>query len=379
MLALQAPRHPSQSSQENDAMLIVRSSCFAVLTACLASVTTAQQLVFPTSGEGASHGTIPGVRRDFRQQILIPDRALMPMRGAVIEALTFRRDARYSRVLEGGAVDLVVTMSMSSRDPQAASATFTDNHAQPPTTVFQGRLAIPPSPAVFGTPSFDDVLQTLRVPLTNTFSYAAGTLVIDITGTGASQASSLWPVDYAIDQQNGNAVVRGVGCGRWAAPTSRNMSVSRDGLVPGSVVRFVTWTSPNGIAVLMLGDQPVTFSLAPLGAPGCWLLVNPVASLPVIAANRGPGPGVADLRFQFPASTNLLSAAFPTQWAHVEVGQTSNPLGLTTSNAADVMLASNLPTLGSGLVTSLPATAGVFPDRGDVSLQRVPVVRFEYR
>jgi hypothetical protein len=156
------------------------------------------------------------------------------------------------------------------------------------------------------------------------------------------------------------------------------MSVSRDGLMPGGVVRFVTWTNPNSVAVLMFGDQALSFSLAPWGAGGCWLLVNPVVSLPVIVRVQGAGPGIGDLRLQWPASPNLLGAGFPTQWAHIEAGQTSNPMGITTSNATDVVLASALPTLGSALVTSLPAVAGVFPPSGDVSLQRVPVMRLDY-
>lgn len=360
-------------SRHSSARLAIAS----LLTGAIGAQT--QQLVFPSNAEGVSHATLPGVRGDHRLQILLPERDLTALRGRWIDALTFRRDGRIQHALAGGAVDLTVTLSTTSADPQRTSTVFAHNHGAAPTIVFDGRITVPAAPAVSGVVSFDDPQQTIVVPFTSSFAYGSGSLVIDLTGTRASAPASLWPVDFAVDLQNASATARGAGCGPWAQPSSQTASVGRDGLVPGSTTRFVTWSSPGSAALLMIGVQPTDLDLGAFGAAGCRLLVNPLVAMPTVALPRSTGPGVANLRLHWPSTSNLLGAPLLTQWAHVEFGRSSQPPSLTTSNAVDVVLASTLPVLGASVVRSLPPTAGSFPLVGDVTLQRAPVLQITYR
>jgi hypothetical protein len=344
----------------------------------LCLTTTAQELVFPQPPEGNTHGTLPGVWQARRAQILLPAARLTALANHTVEALTFRRDGRLSASLPGGSFDLTLRLATSPRAPREASPAFADNLANT-TTVFTGRIAVPAAPPISGSASFNDPLQTIHIPFTVGFAYTAGTLVLDLHGNNPSAPNDLWPIDYALDRHNAVASTRGVGCGRWSAPRGETAAVAHEQLLPGGTARFVTWTNAYSPALLILGVIPTSFDLSAFGATGCHLYADPMVTLLTAAADRGSGPGIANLRLQLPAVDQLLGSSLIAQWAHLEVGTASNPLGLTTSNALDLTLATSLPTLGSAMVTSLPTTGQAIPTHGDVSFSRAPVLRLSYR
>lgn len=338
----------------------------------------AQELVFPQPPEGNTHGTLPGVWQARRAQIILPQNRLTALTNRTIEALTFRRDARLSGALLGGSFDLTLQVATSSRAPRDASPAFADNLANQ-TTVFTGRIAVPAAPPISGSASFNDPQQTIHIPFMVGFAYTAGQLVLDLHGHNPASPNTLWPVDYALDRLNATATPRGVGCGRWSTPRGETAAVGHEQLLPGGTARFVTWTNARSPALLILGVTPTDLDLTAFGATGCRLHVDPLVTLLTAAVDRGAGPGVANLRLQFPAVDQLLGSSLIAQWAHLEFGTTSNPLGLTTSNALDLTLATSLPTLGSAMVTSPPTTSQTAPSHGDVSFSRAPVLRLSYR
>ena len=103
----------------------------------------------------------------------------------------------------------------------------------------------------------------------------------------------------------------------------------------------VTLSGANGgsIAVLLLGpheDVILPLELSGFGAPGCELLVIPVANRPRLTSGSGPGQGTTSVSLPVPATSGLIGANYGAQWIVLAPGV--NPAGLVYSSAAELRI-----------------------------------------
>ncbi len=352
-------------------------------TIALAGAVLAQGTVTIPSGvvnrDGSSSLVAAGFVRPLRQQLLFGSSHLAGLAGRDLAAIRLRRDG-FPVEQFAGRVDLTVMLSASPLlDVTAPSQTFAGNHRVPPTTVFQGSVALPYSPrlahqhaATWTTP------DAVTIPFAAPFRYATGALCVQLDGVpDASSPSTRWQIDAEHDRAGGIAIPIGRGCGPVAAQASQTAATEPSLLRVGSTSRFLGIGQPTSPAFFFLGAQALTpgVELTFLGAPGCFVYVVPVVSL---AATVGVGigngrPGGATLEIPLPAQTGMLGATMYAQWA-VLAGS-----ALTTTNGLQLQLAASVSPLDGAVVVSKPATGATLPSSGYVDTATMAVVQFDHQ
>ncbi|MCA8952085.1 MAG: DUF4397 domain-containing protein [Planctomycetes bacterium] len=146
-------------------------------------------------------------------------------------------------------------------------------------------------------------------------------VVIALIGAAATGLSTL----TESFQRPETVVLSGPGCGSALVRYYATVDLG------GADLEFATGPLPTGALVyLLFGLQPQTIALAPYGAPGCEVGLNPNTIIPV--GNVG---GVASLQFHVPAA--IASTIGPTWWQFGHTGA-SNVLGVETAATARLML-----------------------------------------
>jgi len=135
--------------------------------------------------------------------------------------------------------------------------------------------------------------------------------------------------------------------------------------------------------VLLLASQLLTppLPLDALGMPGCKLFVDSTTSVSIGFTFPAGGPWTMVARdLDIPVDPLVLDAVLFAQWLNLETGTKSNALGVTTSNATRLQVASALPpgTLAS-VVSDEVAPPDPFPSSGRIEPGRAPVTRFVLR
>ena len=337
----------------------------------------AQQVTVPAAfaqADGNGLTELPGFTQRFREQIIFSEQALTALRGRTLVELRARRDGQYAQALTGGRANLTITAAVSPRGLAEASRDFATN-VLGPTTVFQGTITLPDSPALTGRhePTFAAPYAVV-IPLQVPFAYGGQQLVLDIKGSPDTQATSRWwPVDAHYEGVRGTSTSFGTAC-----DTRCDLQVAEERLVPGATVRLVAGGPPGGTNVLALAAQrsaPVDLGL--IGFPGCTLHLAPDVMLTTGASLGYNGSaGTANHYLHLPSSQQLLAAPLAiqaiTMWLD---GQASN-LRLATSPALDLTLAARYATHAAVVVTSgLRAPSDPWPEQGEVQVARVPVLQ----
>lgn len=161
--------------------LTTARSLAALCLACSTMTTANAQAVSPMDRaalEGSSFTHFPLGRPNGRFQFLHQD---LPG-GMTLHGHAFRRDASQLRgTVDGFSAELQVTLSMSPRTPQTASATFADNVGQTPVVVLPRTTLVFPAttrPGIDPAPTFD-----LVVPYSTPYVLPqnGGTLCVDTT------------------------------------------------------------------------------------------------------------------------------------------------------------------------------------------------------
>lgn len=356
-----------------------------LLVPCLASTlaiaVAAQRTVVVPAGfdqiDAPTLAEVAGFNQRFRQQLLIRAGVLAPLSGLGLSEAAFRRDGQHGGVLSGGATDLVVTVSETTRDPSRAARDFNGNHGANPAVVFAGRVSIPNSPALShrnaATWQAPDVV---RVPFAQLWPYGSAHVCLEVVGTPVAGATSrFWPVDAALYTTNAAATPVGTACD----PRLR-VAASRASLVPGGTVRFLSAAPPGSPAAVMIGLPPQLpgIDLGFLNAPGCKLLVYPATAVGVVHTNPVRGSyGDATLRLTLPGTTSLLGGALGAQL--LNYGNPSTPSSIATSAALWLQLAASAPPYDVVQVRSGPLAAGVTRAEGEVIATVVPVMQLTAR
>jgi hypothetical protein len=356
----------------------------------LAALCAAQQsLVIPPAHstlDAPSKRWTAAATAGLRQQILIDAAHLTPLAGRLIDSVSWRRDADYKETLTGGQTHVTVRVSTS---PLASSADARDDMTQnagvDELLVFQGIVDAPASPAVTGASVPWDPQNAIELRFVPPFPYAGGTLCIDVTGLPtAATTSHFWPADARSDHAEGSVRDVGASCqDQNLVPLTNGTAshtVAAQELVLGSSALAFARATPFAMASLLigLGERTPPLDLAPIGARGCALLVEPLAALPPRAvsgpiqpAHRPIGGYVAEPLF-LPLDQRLYGARFATQWVEW------NGPRIATTNAQVCTVASTLPAFGMALV-SARFEGTTAPSRGLVDRRTVPVVRLGSR
>jgi hypothetical protein len=354
-----------------------------LMTAVLAAVVHAQapqHVVVPASAATADANSfewVAGASSPLRQQNLIAASHLIALVGRTLTALEFRRTA-VDEVYDGASLSLHVTMSHAPHGPLEAHNDFASNVGANATTVFQGTLTLPTSPAVPagpGAPVAWSANNVLRIPFTTPFVYNGGPLCVDVVGTPvAGQSTSWWMADAVFEPIAGAVSDLGGGCGAYGGAQKRWSYASARSLLPGAYAHFEAYGPPGSLGLCVFGHRaPQPIPLALLGFPspaGCDLMLGVIDMLvpAPFVPDANPGllhrGGLASVELRVPNSAAVFGATLTTQWFEWTQQATSNALEWTVASAA--------PSLGMALLEGHPQET-----TGTLSVHLAHVLRFE--
>lgn len=354
-----------------------------LVAAAIAAVVPAQSplhVVVPASAATADANSfewLAGASSPLRQQNLIAASHLTALVGRTLTALEFRRTAA-NEAYDGASMTLHVNLSHAPHGPLEARSDYASNVGANPTTVFQGTVALPTSPAVSAGPGAPVAWTTdnvLRIPFATPFHYAGGPLCVDVVGTPvAGQSTSWWMADAVFEPIAGSVSDLGGGCGAYGGPQKRWSHVSARSLLPGAYAQFEAYGPPGSLGMCVFGHRsPQPIPLALLGFPSpanCELMLG-VLDMLVLAPfvpDANPGllhrGGLASVELRVPNSPAVFGATLSTQWFEWTQQATSNALEWTVASAA--------PSLGMALLEGHPQEA-----TGTLSVHLAHVLRFE--
>ncbi|MBZ0153605.1 MAG: hypothetical protein K8J09_18930 [Planctomycetes bacterium] len=255
--------------------------------------------------------------------------------GTVVLGIRFRPT---TAILDRAAftADMAIRCSSGPLVPGALSSTFANNVGSDETVVLpQQTVNIPAFPANRGTGQLAEVL------FATPFIYGLNgntNLVVDIQVFSRS-AGANWSTDRAFASTNGRAATHGIGCG---AATINSTSTGGT-YVAGSTVDITLAGAPaNSIALLLPTVDMKEFApgaLLPLDlsligmAPGCTLLVNPVAGLFGVPIDVN---GAASFSLPIPGSFTQAGLGF--QWMYLVPPTVTNPLGFEITASRTVWI-----------------------------------------
>lgn len=367
----------------------MKTPCLSCILVLAVPIPALAQAVVPArfqTVDGPSLGWFPGAPRALRQQIILGAPHLRALRGKTLVGLWVRRDTSLPEAFRGGAIDASIDLSSSPRlDPNAPSPRFDANHGPDRTRVMKARVVVPNSPAVQTPHDPWSVTNTVRIAFTTTFRYGGGALVLDWVGVPVQgREIRNWPLDYELERTAGAVTEFGTSCTRVRFVGPHTASAWPRSLVIGGTAIFPVVGRPGSDGFFLVGTRLYPrggLPLAPLGAPGCTLHVDPQATLPVLfGPPLEPGmPSHAVARVQLPADAGLLGGSFFGQWVLAEwrlpPATWTNRAGMTTSNAISVTLAARPATLGLATVTRSVLAPPALPAKGTVRVGTAPVLR----
>ncbi|MCA8978068.1 MAG: hypothetical protein KDC98_25300 [Planctomycetes bacterium] len=343
-------------------------------TTVTAGLAAQSHLVVPSTfatTDAMSYEWIAGATDPQRQQTLIGASHLAAMLGSDIHAIEFRRTA-VNETYAAGSTNLTVTLSISPNTPLACSNSFAANTGPSPVQVFSGTVTLPASPATGGSGSAIGwtAANIVRIPFTQPFHYAGGTICVDVTGQPITGQETWWMADATEEVIPGTAVVElGPGCGGYGGVQRQWSSVDERSLVPGGHAVFRAWGTPSGLAVAMFGAEATgpLFPQYPLlgqwgiPTPNCVSYLNPLSILATVPtvfdapAQPSPFSSMAEVLVPLPSHPAWFGFQLTTQWFDLGELASSNGLRWTVGSAAptlDMALCEGVPQLPSGHVTT---------------------------
>lgn len=248
------------------------------------------------------------------------------------------------------AIDMDVKVGYTTRWSGTISSTFSANwDVAPPVQVLPRTIVNFPD-AVNAT-SYTEVLLTIPWPTTFAWTPAPGrNFLVEIKIYGNSAGSGI--IGYPLDNTIGTI-------GQWGTPETATTANGGAPRAFGPAIGFVEWTNtatphlyststpqigntfrvrvaqaPPSAAVLMLmglssatwNGNPLPYSLAQYGAPGCNLLLDPFDTRVLFANTTGYTSAV----YSIPNNIYALGLHFYDQAFPVDA--LANPLGLSASN-----------------------------------------------
>ena len=308
---------------------------------------------------------------EARRQLLIVEQLVADLRGTALSGIVVRRNAGDSDTYQGGTVDLEVWMSDRAVNPWTMSSSFAANRGANHQRVFQGTISIPDAPPSPTKPAPWAAPYTVSIPFDRPFYYTSNVLCIE-TVTRETGDAPWWPIDAAVERvTTGSYNAFGPSCITGAAGSPAGAD---DGsLTIGATASFylrATSTTMTMPAVALFGIAPEPnggLSLAPFGAPGCFLEIESLFGLATFVAPLPvQGQGIARVNLVIPGWQSLEGVELYNQWLMFE--PRANPLGVTMSNAVKAKIgASKRTNVGWLESTDANATSGsLLPGRAPV-------------
>ncbi|MBI5852646.1 MAG: hypothetical protein HZB39_16665 [Planctomycetes bacterium] len=330
--------------------LAVRSAAFAfaILGLWIDGARAQGRVVVPSfaaDSEQAGAIALPGLGASGRVQFVIDGAALASVVGRNLLGIEFRRDTTNLRDHDPGSATVVVRIGPATRPAFGAVADFAGNVAQP-VEVHRGPLAAPGS-SVAGYVGWVDP-HVLRIPFAQAYAYAGGALAVEIEAS--TVAAAWWPVDAAATNPGGSALMAGTACGPQADDGGSSLSIATSSLVAGASVRLTSFTASGAAGLMLVGldTLPSGIPLDAIGAPGCFLHVNPLAVMPPVMSRLDARfGGLHEFHLAIPADPAFAAAGFAVQ------GLEFGAAGLATSEAIACRIASSVPSLGVAAVWAI--------------------------
>ena len=319
---------------------------------------------------------VAGFSQAFRQQVLLRADELTAVRGRTLTKLAFRRDVQLPIPLRGGTAVMVVRVSDRATHPSAASATFADNRGPAPVEVFRGEVQVPASPAPPKPPVPTwSAPNGVEIVFAEPFVYRDGNLCIELEGRPVpGKQPPAWPVDFAMWSVGGGNSIGGRSCD----PRLQAMAVWK-APIPGSVITLFASGPTQTVAVCLLGHERASPTvLTTKRAVECDLRVDPFAAFGFVY----PRVKLEQItRVEMPLPLPLLPCVFSQhvaiQWLQMPNAETG--AGMATTHVQTVGFADGVHAFAGASVRSGLAAGDQFPDKGEVFLFQMPVVRLSFR
>lgn len=263
-----------------------------------------------------------------------------------ITSLAFRRSPLDQNQVPAFLADVSLTLASAAGGATAASIASTfDQNLGPDATVVLPRRTI--QFAASAPPSANPTPFEYRIPTDVPFAFSGlAPLCFDLTVHDHTNAT---PTRFDLHAEgHSHTAPIGAGCAGLTLTTSITLP---------EVVHTVTGIAPNTPLALMIGGDfgsasglPLPLSLAPLGAPGCTLLVDPSIGVPTVADPQGVG------RFSLPAASTPDDAFYGAQVLALDPTLNALGLGLT---AMDVVVPRTGRVVGRVFTEDLTQPAGI--------------------
>lgn len=302
------------------------------------------------STEAPSMLATPGAGISERQQILIDASELSPLLGRRITGLVFRRDSGYGDALDPAQGTIVASLGVAATAPHSASPVWSANLPQR-IECYRGPIVAPASPAIAAGGAGWTHPHAIDLQFSTPFAYSGGHLCIELEGT--TNADVWWPIDAITDSAAGTVSAEGQACGPRSRQLGQTAFVAAADLVVGrtAICKLFSDLGTSTILIVGLGMLPSPFDLALIGSPGCWIYVEPIATVPSTVTTPilgTPFGAVTNVNLHIPAQSNLMGAPLALQW----VEMTTN--GVASSNALNCTIAATPPTLPMAVVWQRP-------------------------
>ncbi len=348
----------------------------------VAATSSAQTLVVPASQtvlDGSSRFWVAGTVQARRQLTVIDGSLLAPLVGHTITGLSFRRNAE-NEAFAGGDATLTVRLSHSALSAVTAVEQFAVNHGSDLTTVFQGAVTLPTSPATTASavPWSND--NVVRISFSQLFAYQGGSLAVDVTGAPGANAAHWWPADAVWQQNGGTSVSVGGGSGGYGGVNGEWSLLDAGNLGPGGTVAFRALGSAGHLGVLgiAVGTQAQRLDISMFGVAGSFLhILDPfrlemaLFDAPLVPPEPSIG-AVAQYMARLPVDPAFLGVSMASQWFRID------PQGhIASSNAHAWSTAAQYPSLAMTLITA--PVLGAEPTAGKVVPGCGHVMRFEFQ
>lgn len=307
--------------------------CVAAFLFLLAGLPAQVQVVLPGShllAEGTGSTGVPFGRSTPVRVQMVYDGALLP--GACsVTAIAFRLDGGTSAA--GKQVDCEIRMSTMPAPLVSMSAVFAQNRGLDETAVLPRQMQALAGQAAGATPNA--FLPALQLPVPFAYDPAAGPLVVEVVVHGQP------PGAYSLDT---TWICTTSGQPSGPLPCPGSVLPLRVESATGQVMWGRQWTLrvldalPHALCALALGfpgaatwqGQLLPVDLGPLGAPGCFVSIDPLFSVLLTAL----GDGSAAWTTAIPNVPALLGVRVVFQAGALDAQ--ANQLGIVTSQARTI-------------------------------------------
>ena len=362
-------------------MTTLRSLLFLALAGPLA----AQQFLVVPNRRATSEGNTLDVKpfgyRQVRSEHYIARSQLLPLgSAATLTQIAYRRDGPVAGTFvrtDDATTVWGVRMANVTANPVNPGSLFAP--AAQLSTVFTPRVVVWPSlpPPVGGTAPFN-----IQFNLDFPFQYTGGHLLISHYCYSVSMGG-LVVFGYIVDAEG--APVPGTGTvttfGQGCPAGANRVSAVAPNPGGGNLSVFLHDAPPATLSLLFLGVSnqdwlgvPLPLSLAPLGLPGCSVLVDQTLAVPLFTEPSGLG----SVALPVPGDPSLLSARLFAQFLNAQDPRVNPALPLALSEAAQIQLGAVLGSAAPEMSTVTGTFAQANAAGGILATGTGPVVQLRY-